>query len=184
MASFREATIQRAKQLWEAGPVFLDSETTGLQSTAEIIELCILDQDGSVLFESLVRPRRPVPPEVTGVHGISDAMVRAAPTWLHIWPQVETLLRGRAVGIYNAEFDLRMFQQSHQVNGLPWRPPPMQVFDIMKLYADFTGSLKWQKLEDAGRQCGISLRNTHRAKDDTLLARQLFLYIVNAGARV
>ena len=181
MPAFRQNAIERARQLWDAGPVFLDTETTGLQSTAEIIEICILDREGAVVVECLIRPRKPVPLDVTRVHGISDEMVRSAPTWLHVWPQVEAALRGRPVGIYNAEFDLRMFQQTHQANGLPWRPPQMQVFDIMKLYSDFTGALKWQKLEEAGRQCGIPLRNTHRAKDDTLLAIEIFKFIAADG---
>jgi hypothetical protein len=51
----------------------------------------------------------------------------------------------------------------------------------MKLYADFIGSRRWQRLEEAGRQCRLELPNSHRAKDDTLLARAVFQYMVAAG---
>jgi DNA polymerase III epsilon subunit-like protein len=51
----------------------------------------------------------------------------------------------------------------------------------MKMYGDYAGLLKWARLEDAGRQLGISLPNSHRAIDDTLLARQVFLSMVNSN---
>jgi DNA polymerase III epsilon subunit-like protein len=117
------------------------------------------------------------------IHNITDELVRESPTWLQVWPQLEAVLKNRVVGIYNAEFDLRMLQQTHQVYGLPWRIPMSRVFCIMKLYSDFSGFLKWQSLEAAGRQSRIPLPNSHRARDDTLLARELFLYIKSGGGK-
>jgi DNA polymerase III epsilon subunit-like protein len=176
----RSTAIQKARQLWVAQPVFLDTETTGLGESAEIIEISIVNHDGNVLLDSLVRPRRSIPFDAIQVHGITDEMVRSAPTWMHVWPQVETLLAERSVGIYNAEFDLRMMRQSHQGIGMPWRRFPGDAFCVMRLYSDFFGARKWQRLEDAGRQCRISLPNTHRAKDDTLLTLAVFKHMVES----
>jgi len=54
----------------------------------------------------------------------------------------------------------------------------------MDLYAsyygdwnDFHQSYTWQSLGKAGKQCGISLPNTHRAKDDANLARTVLNFI-------
>jgi len=175
MASYyRQSAIEKARHIWQNQPVFLDTETTGLSSGSEIVEISIIDHDGAVLLDTLVRPLQSIPVDVINIHGITDEMVSSAPTWLHIWPKVESLIQGRSVGIYNAEFDLRMMKQSHQRIGLPWRMPSSHIFCIMKLYADFSGDRKWQKLEIAGKRCGLSLPNTHRAKDDTLLARAVF----------
>lgn len=180
-SSFRQSVIQRAREIWNARPIFMDTETTGLHNRAEIVEICLIDHAGEVLLDTLVRPRRPIPPDTMRIHGITNEMVAQAPTWLQVWPQVEALLRERYIGMYNAEFDLRMLQQSHQANGLPFGArPAWQVFDIMKMYTDFSGAWKWQKLEDAGRQCGIPLPNSHRAKDDTLLTRALFEYMATS----
>lgn len=173
-AGFRRTATEKARQLWAAQPLFLDTETTGLGETAEIVEISIIDHDGSVLLDTLVRPRRPIPLDAIRVHGIDDDMVSQAPTWMHVWPQVEAILSGRTVGVYNAEFDLRMMKQSHQQIGLPWRTPSSRFFCIMKLYSDFSGAVKWQSLDAAGRQCGIPLPNSHRARDDSLLARAVF----------
>ncbi len=178
MAGFRKTTIEKARRLWDARPLFLDTETTGLGETAEIVEISIVDHDGSVLLDTLVRPRRSIPLDAVRIHGITDDMVSQAPTWLHVWPQVEAILSDRTVGIYNADFDLRMMKQSHQQIGLPWRMPSSRLFCIMKLYTDFSGALKWQSLDAAGRQCRLTLPNSHRALDDTLLARAVFEYMV------
>lgn len=177
--SFRLATIQRAREIWAEQPVFVDTETTGTHNAAEIIEVGVVDWDGKVLFESFSKPRKPIPPEIVKIHGITNEMVAQTPGWLPIWARLEMALRGRNVGTYNAEFDLRMLQQSHQVNGMPWRPPAFRMFCVMKMYAEFAGLYKWPRLEDVGRELKIPLPNSHRATDDALLARAVFLYIVN-----
>lgn len=182
MASrFRQSAIEKAQSLWKTQPVFLDTETTGLGGNAEIIEISIVDHDGGVLLDTLVRPGRSIPLEATRVHGISNEMVSNSRTWLHIWPKVEAIITERSVGIYNLEFDIRMMQQSHRHIGIPWRAPSSHFFCIMKLYADYYGAMRWQKLEAAGKQCGLQLSNSHRAKDDTLLARAVFQCIAESG---
>lgn len=176
----RQSTIQKARQIWAAQPLFLDTETTGLNEGAEIVEISIVDHNGSVLLDSLVRPSKRIPADAMRVHSITNEMVVNAPTWMHVWPKVEAILTGRQVGIYNADFDLRMMRQSHRQIGLPWRSLNAKTFCVMRLYSDFYGARRWQRLEDAGRQCGISLPNSHRAKDDTLLTLEVFKFMVAA----
>ncbi len=187
----RTAAISRAQTLSARQPLFLDTETTGLHATAEIIEICILDQADQVLLDSLVKPRHSIPAGVTRVHGISNAMVRNAPTWAEIWPMVQGILAGRSVGIYNAEFDLRMMQQSHCQSGLAWQPIGAHAFCIMALYARFYGvgntkhsAARRQSLANAGRQCAIALPNAHRARADTLLAQAVLRYMAGYQSSV
>jgi len=174
----REKIIQKALQKYALHPVYLDSETTGLAVSDEIVDICILDTGGSVLVDTLVRPTRAIPPDATRIHGISNAMVAGAPSWDELWAQIHPILETRHVGIYNADYDTRMILQSNRAHGISWKFPRGQTFCIMKMYAEFfgefnqqRGSYRWQKLENAGRQCNIPLPNTHRAKADTLLAR-------------
>lgn len=184
MPLYNPSIIARARELLAGQPVFLDTETTGLGERAEIVEICVIDTNASVLLQSLVRPVRPLTPEMSRIHGISGDQLKSAPSWMILWPKVDAVLHGRAVGIYNAEFDLRLMQQSHQAIGLPWRPPVMQPFCIMNLYSDLVGALKRFSLEDAARQAGIGLPNLHRAYEDTLLARELFLWICRQANQV
>ena len=187
MISARQRAIQIARDMLSLDPVYLDTETTGLERSSEIVEICILDNQGNKLFDSLVKPVRPIPNDALRIHGIRNDDVRGAPNWLVVWPQVESVLAGRSVGIYNAEFDLRMIQQTHAIYKIrTLATTPFSPFCIMKLYAQFhgewnraRGSYRWYSLEDAGRDCRIPLPNSHRAFDDTLLARAVLLHIAN-----
>jgi DNA polymerase III subunit epsilon len=174
----RRQACEWARQRLQMQPLFLDTETTGVRSSAEIIEISILDHTGAVLLDSLVRPRYAIPPESTRVHGITNTMVDNAPTWVDLWPQVEALLDNRSIGIYNADFDLRLLKQTHQLSGLSWPAMQLDPFCIMQIYAQYYGewdiqrnAYRWQSLEKAGQRFNISLPNSHRAKDDALLAR-------------
>jgi DNA polymerase III subunit epsilon len=173
----RQSALHTARTYWQTGPVFLDTETTGLDNHAEIVEICILEQDGSILLDTLVKPTRRIPTDVIQIHGINNDMVASAPGWAEIWPQVQTALAGRYIGVYNADFDVRMLDQSNRASGIQWNPRDFRFFCIMKLYAQFLGTFRWQTLEAAGRQCGLALPNTHRAQADTRLAREIFAHI-------
>jgi hypothetical protein len=48
--------------------LFLDTETTGLSGERDrIVEIAIIGDDGSVLVDTLVNPRVPIPPEATAI---------------------------------------------------------------------------------------------------------------------
>ncbi|MBX3050588.1 MAG: 3'-5' exonuclease [Caldilineaceae bacterium] len=187
MPTHRAAVIARARQILADRPIFLDTETTGLDPRAEIVEIALIDHDGGVLLDSLVKPTGPIPWDATRVHNISNEMVANAPTWTELWPQIQALLNGRRVGIYNAEFDLRMIAQSHASRKVADTAAGSNAFCIMKLYAEFFGErgsygdYKWQSLDKAARQCGIGLPNSHRAAADARLARAVLEAISKAA---
>jgi DNA polymerase-3 subunit epsilon len=150
----------------------------------EVIEIGIIDDDGKVLIDTLVRPRGKIDPVAASVHGITQEMLNDKPTWDKIWPDIETVLTGRKIGIYNKEFDVNIMKQSHTRSWMRWTLPDNNFFDIMELYARFYGdwdrerlTFRSQALELAGKQCGIPLANTHRAIDDCRLTRALLHYI-------
>ncbi|MGH7599625.1 MAG: 3'-5' exonuclease [bacterium] len=183
----RAAAIQQAQDEILHKPVYLDTETTGLEKYDQIVEICVLDFNGSVLVDSLVKPTNKIPVGVTKLHGITDEMVKAAPTWPEIWPAVQAALTGRHVAIYSADYDMRVMKQSHRHHAMRWKLKGANFFCIMKLYAQFRGewdnyhgSFRWHKLEEAGRQCKIELPNAHRAKADALLARAVLHYVAES----
>jgi DNA polymerase III epsilon subunit-like protein len=182
--STRAHAIHRAQELLTLNPVYLDTETTGLKNDAQIVEICVLDSDGSVLVDSLVRPTIRISPEARQVHGLTDAMVKTAPTWAELWPTVEQALTGRVMAIYNAEFDQRLMAQSHAAHRLRWTWPANAFTCIMLLYAQYRGewnakygNYRWHSLEVAQIQCGLSLPNAHRAQADALLARAVLRHM-------
>lgn len=177
--------IARARQLMAYEPVFIDTETTGTSHKDVVIEIGVVDLQGKTLYESLFKPSIPIPPDAMAVHGISEAMVAEAPLWKDAWGEIGALLQDRLVGMYNAEFDLRMMKQTHQRYWLDWTLDDQHFFCVMKLYAAFYGQtsprrgFRYHKLEAAGAACGIPLPNAHRAADDARLTAALFRYIAN-----
>lgn len=184
----QQRAVQAARRYAAEEPLFLDTETTGIDARAEIIEVALVDAEGGVLLNTLVRPLRAIPAEAARIHGISNAQVQDAPAWTEVWPEVQRLTAGRLVGIYNAEFDLRLLRQTNQLHRLPSGSRDLRSFCIMQLYAQFRGrrgaygGYRWHKLGDAGRQCRLPLPNAHRALDDTLLARAVFYHMADFAA--
>lgn len=172
-----EEMSKLAAKIISTKPVYLDTETTGLEKQDEIVEISILDFDGTILFESYIRPVNPLTPAATKIHGITNAMVATAPTWPALWPQIRGFLFSRPVAAYNAPFDLRMMQQSHSRYRIPWRES-FDWVDVMILFTNYRGiwdpmrkSLKYFSLTNAGKHFNISLPNSHRASADALLTR-------------
>lgn len=177
MPSHRSLAIQAARQLLQRDPVFLDTETTGTEAMDEIVEIAILDSDGQVLFESLVKAKRPVSPGAARVHGITEIKLYNAPTWEAVWPLAQQALRDRWLAVYNAAFDLRLMRQTCGLHGIPWLLPTAGQQCIMELFAQYYGernprygSYRWKSLDFAGRYFQLPEPNSHRAADDTLLS--------------
>ncbi len=99
--------------------VILDTETTGLDSTAQVVEIAVLAPSGAVLLDSLVQPTGPIPADATRIHQITDQMVARAPTFRELYPGLARLLRGRTVAVYNASYDQRIIQHELQRARLP-----------------------------------------------------------------
>ncbi len=167
---------QQAQQCLNRNCLVLDTETTGLDDKAEIIEIAVIDATGKVLLNTLVKPSKPVPAEATAIHGITDEMVKDAPTWPEVNPQLCSLISGKTIAIYNAEYDLRLLEQTDRI----WKVTPKisvtpQIVCAMHEYAEFygqksdRGSYKWQKLTAAAEQQGVIIEGTpHRALSDCL----------------
>ncbi len=169
--------IRNANRWLDQKPVYVDTETTGLEKTDEVVEISILDHDGSVLLSSLVKPSSAIPLAAQKIHGITNEMVASAPSWPVLWPRIRNFLFGRIIAAYNAPFDLRMMQQSHNRYRLPWREN-FNMVDVLPIYSDYRAiwdpvrrSVKYFKLEEAGSFFKISLPNAHRSAADALLTR-------------
>ncbi|GAP15018.1 DNA polymerase III, epsilon subunit [Longilinea arvoryzae] len=176
----RQQIARFIRQKINEGPLYLDTETTGLDREAEIVEIAIVDTHGQILQQSFVKPSRPIPADATAINGITNEMVQGAPSWPVLWQSLRGLLNSHPLGLYNADYDLRLMQQSMTIYRLPWRET-FNAVDVMKVYSDFRG--EWDpyrrgkkifKLEEAGKFFNIPLPNAHRAAADTLLTRAVF----------
>ena len=58
-------------------PLFLDTETTGLDNTAEALEIGLTDAAGQVVFETRLKPTVAIGAPAAAVHGISSRLSAA-----------------------------------------------------------------------------------------------------------
>lgn len=158
--------------------VYLDTETSGLGPDAEIVDLAILGQDGDVLLDTLVRPIRPIPPEATAVHGITDADVATSSPWSALYGAVRMVLQDKVVCGFNASYDVGVIHAVTAVAGLDPLDLPYQC--AMKAHAEFAGvpgnyrgSYRWHKLGEACALLGVPPTGYHRAKADAEACRQV-----------
>lgn len=172
-----ELIVEKARQLLaqEKTPICLiDTETTGLDTGAEICEIAVIDSRGNPLLNTLVKPSRRIPADVVKIHGITNEMVANSPCWNQIHHQFCNIVQNRKVLIYNADYDIRLIHQTAAIYRLT--KPVMQSECIMLLYAQYCGEWntyradwKWQKLTHAASQCGVRVQGAHRALGDCMM---------------
>lgn len=155
--------------------VFLDTETTGLDDRAEIVEIAVIDIAGRTLLDSLVRPDGRIPADAARIHGISDAMVAGAPRWPAVFASLAPIISGRTVVVYNADFDRRLVQQMNRRFGLglpgtDWQCAMRQYANYAAQWHERYGGYRWHRLDVAAKQFGTPASG-HRARADALACR-------------
>ncbi len=124
--------------LFREGFVVIDTETTGLGASDEIIEIAAVVSDGSLLMQSLVRPKSArIQPAAQRVHGLSASDLSAAPRWPEVLAKLLVALDGRRVLAWNAPFDERLAIQTSKAWRLPHDLPPFEC--AMRAYARCRG---------------------------------------------
>lgn len=175
-----EAERQRSVCKWAAEHiqrrdfVICDTETSGIDETAEVLQIVVVNAWGKVAFSSLVRPVEPIDEagRAFEVNGISNQMMLRAP-----YPSaIGGIFAGFAlcsVIAYNADFDSRMVRQTFGYRAQGWEC-------AMKQFAQYAGEpgrygdYKWHKLQSACAQFGLCLsRNWHDAAADALATYDL-----------
>ena len=161
--------------------VYLDLETTGLEPEAEVVALGIVDAEGAVLLDTLVRPQRlRAWPQAEYIHGISPADVARAPTWPDLAPAIQAAVQDRHVVIYNAAFDCRFLG--------PLLDPSAEIHCCMVAWAeeigewsDYWGGYRWHKLVEAAAEVEFAWEGEsagpHSAVPDARACRAVWRYL-------
>ena len=188
MKDEKREVIKIAQRWLNKNPVYLDTETTGLGPDAEIVQLALLDSDGSALIDTLIKPTIEIEPGAQAVHNISAEAVNSAPTFAEVLSKLAKLIKGRLVIIYNADFDKRLLDQSADAHNMAL--PDFESVCAMKLYAiyhgdwnDYHDNFRWQSQDKAARQMGIpQSEDLHRAATDAALCRLIVMAMASDGS--
>lgn len=163
---------------FEQGFFALDVETTGLDAASNrVIELAMVPfnmPDEVKGFSSLYSIGETLPPEITGITGISDAMLKNQPAFAELADEcIKLMRRASFVVAYNAKFD-RPFLESEMARigrvlpEVPWVDPFVFICELDRFK-------RGKKLADSAKRWGVSLENAHRATADAQAAGQLLM---------
>jgi DNA polymerase-3 subunit epsilon len=162
-------------QIWARGLVqredwlVFDVETTGLEDSAEIVEVGAVGPLGETILDLLVKPKCPVDYLSSPIHGLEAAKLEQAPSFETVYALVSRKLCGHRVIAYNAEFDQRVLDNACRKAGFH---PVSCVWDCaMARYEQWRGFRA--SLANACEIEGIATLQRHRALPDALLVWQL-----------
>ncbi len=157
--------------------VFLDLETTGLSFTQDrIVEIAMLkiSVDGSRLMKrKLINPERPIPKEVSEIHGITDEMVKDAPTFKQAANEIRQFMEGADLGGYNSnKFDWPLLVEEFLRAGLEFETEGRKLVDVQKIYH----MMEPRNLSAAYKfYCNKDLENAHSAATAVTATWEVFL---------
>jgi DNA polymerase-3 subunit epsilon len=163
-----DAVLWAREQLTKDDWVILDTETTGLYE-AEIVEIAIVGRAGQTLLDTLVKPTLSIPIESQQIHGITDEMVAAAPSFPEIYPRIAETLKNKRVIIYNASFDIKILAYCCRLHNLPVLQLPKRSDCLMEWAGQWAGN--WSYYHKDYRY--VPLNGNHRALGDCTAAFEL-----------
>ncbi len=137
----------------------LDTETTGLHG--HVCEISVLASDGTFLINTLVHPPVSVEPGAQRIHGITAADLADAPTFADLWPELEPILSGRRIIVWNAPFDAGIIARDLRHIGKDTRYTQGWECAMLK-YGEWDG--EWDEYH--GHYRWHRLNGGHRASED------------------
>ncbi|MDQ9171967.1 exonuclease domain-containing protein [Oxalobacteraceae bacterium R-40] len=159
---------------------FVDLETTGGTANVDrITEVGIIevDEDGVREWSSLVNPQMSIPPFIQSLTGISDAMVRDAPTFEELAASIQARLADRIFIAHNARFDHGFLKNEFKRTGHDFHPSVLCTVRLSrKLYPEFAR----HNLDSLIERHNLRVSERHRALGDAQLLWQ-FWQIIHAS---
>jgi len=151
--------------------VVVDTETTGGRAyygdrITEIAAVVVRDGKIVEMFETLVNPERPIPYFVSQLTNITWAMVKDAPTFDRIAPDVMRVLEGNVFVAHNAMFDWR-FVAAELSRTANQRLRGRRLCTV-GMARKVLPQLPRRSLDHVARYYGVEITGRHRAGGDAL----------------
>ncbi len=181
---------EKYKKILDEGCIILDTETTDLYG--EVIELAIINNEGSVLFNHRIKPKeQKIKPSAEAIHHISMEMLKDEKELSFYMDELTAIFKKyKNLVIYNAAFDIECLNVSLNANDFQ---EFKVIFDInikcaMRDYAyyyneynDYFNDYKWQRLETAAKRFDFDFTNItpHEALSDCFMT----LHVIESMAK-
>ena len=154
--------------------VCFDIETTGLKVTQEAItEIgAVRLRNGEIVetFQTFVDPERRLTPEIIGLTGITDEMLRGAPKLKDALTAFLAFAGDAPLAAHNAEFDISFIRAGCRKCSIPFEPT---YIDTLILAQNLLPGLGKYKLDIVAEHLQLPQFNHHRASDDAVPVAQM-----------
>lgn len=147
---------------------FIDLETTGVNlANDRIVEIAIVKMmpDGSRQTKrKLINPAMPIPAESTEIHGITNEMVKDAPTFKAVANELKQYIEGCDLGGYNSNrFDIPLLMEEFLRSGIDVDLSKRRMIDVQHIFYQMeprtlTAAVKFY--------CNKELEGAHGAEAD------------------
>jgi DNA polymerase-3 subunit epsilon len=146
----------------------IDLETTGINLGSDrIVEIAIvkiMPDDKKLVKRKLINPEMPIPPASTEIHGITDEMVKDAPSFRQVANELKQYLDNCDLAGYNSNrFDIPMLAEEFLRIGMEFDGKGRKLLDVQKIFH----MMEQRTLSAAYRfYCGKELEGAHGAEAD------------------
>jgi DNA polymerase III subunit epsilon len=150
--------------------VVLDFETTGLTAafdrTIEVAATRLVNHRPVETFHQLMHPGIRLPPFITSLTGITDAMLHGQPRPEQVMPRLRQFVRGLPIVAHNAAFDRGFLHAELARAGLPLKNEFLCTMRLARRLAPGLPSYRLDSLVDSLQVRAPDARQFHRAVAD------------------
>ena len=165
----------------------LDLETTGVApDTCEITEIGAIRYEGGIetgRFHTLVNPRAPIPPTVTVITGITQAMVIDAPLIEEALPAFLEFIGDAVIVGHNVRFDISFLNAA--ALRLGYGRLPNRSADTLRLARRLLrDEVRRLNLSSLAAHLGSPTKPNHRAFDDAMATAHVFWALLERAGSI
>lgn len=156
---------------------FIDLETTGVNLGSDrIVEIAIVKilPDGTRnVKRKLINPEMPIPKANTEIHGITDEMVKDAPTFAQVAQELKQVLDGCDLAGYNSNrFDVPLLVEEFLRAGVDFDMRGRRLVDVQNIFH----KMEQRTLAAAYKfYCEKTLEDAHSAEADASATHEVLL---------
>lgn len=161
--------------------VCLDTETTGLDAAAEIIEIGLIKMVDGVItgrYSQLIKPQQPIPVHITQLTGIDNDMVADKPCWQEVQEEILQFMGDHLLVAHNVSFDRGMIE--HHIG----TTLPNQWADTHDFAKVFLPHLTSYKLISIAAALEITSSGFHRAIQDAEVTAKVLYRLLETACNV
>src|SRR5574344_1213370 len=150
--------------------IVVDTETTGLDYTREkMVEFAALRLENGKIkdeFQTLINPEQHIRKSSIAIHGITEEMVKDAPTEAEAMPKILEFMGDYPMVAHNAIFDYSFINEaSIRTTGCEIQNPRI---DSQQMFKEIYPDLDSHGLDALTKKFKVELTNHHRAMADAM----------------